>query len=281
MATGPSPRGRVRRPLALAGGVAGVLAVAAAGGLVLAPSGADGHGAQLRAWSISARAPVLPVPVDDLPAAPAARPADEATPTETRAAAPEAAAPAGTTTQAAATPDDTLPSGAPSDAQVEAELRRSLGATGERSGGDTRSLVSAATLTPDGLATIPPDAPAKVAEIIRAGNQVARKPYVYGGGHGRLAGEVWNDSAYDCSGSISFALAAAGLIDAPMTSGALAAWGARGAGRWVTIFANDGHTFMYVAGLRFDTSGRAETGSRWQVASRSTAGFTVVHPRGL
>ncbi len=130
-------------------------------------------------------------------------------------------------------------------------------------------------------ATIPPDAPARVAAIIQAGNEVARKPYVYGGGHGRFANSVWSDTAYDCSGSISFTLAAAGMIDRPMTSGELADWGARGPGKWVTIYANAEHTFMYVAGLRFDTSGRQVTGSRWQTATRNLGGFRIVHPKGL
>jgi hypothetical protein len=110
---------------------------------------------------------------------------------------------------------------------------------------------------------------------------VARKPYVYGGGHGRLAGETFIDTAYDCSGSISFALATAGLADQPMTSGVLAQWGDAGPGRWVTIYANAGHAFMTVAGLRFDTSGRQVTGTRWQTTGRTVAGFTVRHPPGL
>ncbi|MGX6449198.1 hypothetical protein ACVU7I_14195, partial [Patulibacter sp. S7RM1-6] len=235
-------------------------------------TGDDGRPApQLHGWALAGAA--LPVPVDGLAPEASASPDDD-----------RARTTASTTTAdtAATTADDadTLPSGAPSDAAVEAELRRALRSSGG-GGDDATQLVSAATVGADGLASIPPDAPGKVAAIIRAGNQVARKPYVYGGGHGRLAGEVWQDSAYDCSGSISFALAAAGLIDAPMTSGALAAWGAPGPGKWVTIYANDGHTFMTVAGLRFDTSGRQQTGSRWQSASRSTAGFRVVHPKGL
>jgi cell wall-associated NlpC family hydrolase len=120
-----------------------------------------------------------------------------------------------------------------------------------------------------------------VATIIRAANQVARKPYVYGGGHGRFAGETFTDSAYDCSGSISYALASAGYIESPMVSGALARWGRAGPGKWVTIYANDGHAFMVVAGLRFDTSGRQITGTRWQDEGRSVAGFVVRHPPGL
>jgi hypothetical protein len=164
--------------------------------------------------------------------------------------------------------------GAPTDAQVRRELEHAFGARAGRA-------IDAAALGPGGLATVPPAAPARVAAIINAANSVARKPYVYGGGHGRLADETFVDSAYDCSGSVSFALAAAGLVDSPMDSSALARFGRAGPGRWVTIYANAGHAFMTVAGLRFDTSGRDAGGSRWQADSRTVAGFTVRHPAGL
>lgn len=167
-------------------------------------------------------------------------------------------------------------SGAPSDAEVAAELKQAF-----RTTGGSGDIVDAASLTTADLATVPPSAPAKVAEIINAGNQVARKPYVYGGGHGGGPEGIFTDSAYDCSGSISYALAAAGFIDAPMDSTALARFGKPGPGKWVTIYANAGHAFMVVAGLRFDTSGRAERGSRWQTAQRGVSGFTVRHPPGL
>jgi hypothetical protein len=181
--------------------------------------------------------------------------------------------PAGRTPQRAGT-QTTAASRAPSDAQVARELEQAFGTKGKR-------IVDAAGLTAGGLATIPPSAPARVADVINAANQVARKPYVYGGGHGRTAGETFVDSAYDCSGSVSFALAAAGLIDSPMDSTALADFGRPGPGRWVTIYANAGHAFMTVAGLRFDTSGRSEGGSRWQAESRTIGGFTARHPPGL
>jgi hypothetical protein len=164
--------------------------------------------------------------------------------------------------------------GAPSDAQVQRELDEAFGTRAGRA-------IDAAGLSSGGLATIPPAAPSRVAAIINAANSVARKPYVYGGGHGRLADETFVDSAYDCSGSVSFALAAAGLVDSPMDSSALARFGKPGRGRWVTIYANGGHAFMTVAGLRFDTSGRAAGGSRWQAQARTVAGFTVRHPAGL
>ncbi|MGE4428343.1 MAG: hypothetical protein AB7G37_17955, partial [Solirubrobacteraceae bacterium] len=176
--------------------------------------------------------------------------------------------------------DGRLPSGAAGDAEIEAELRESMRLSGGKA--STKDLVSKATLTPDGFATVPVDAPPKVEAIIRAGNAVAHKPYVYGGGHGRFADSVWVDSAYDCSGSISYALAAAGLIDHPMVSGQMASDFAPGPGKWVTIYAHADHAFMYVAGLRFDTSGRGgDTGSRWQTSSRGMGGFHVVHPKGL
>jgi hypothetical protein len=164
--------------------------------------------------------------------------------------------------------------GAPTDAQVRRELEQAFGARAGRA-------IDAAGLGSGGLATVPPAAPARVAAIINAANSVARKPYVYGGGHGRLADETFVDSAYDCSGSVSFALAAAGLLDRPMDSSALARFGKAGPGHWVTIYANAGHAFMTVAGLRFDTSGRDAGGSRWQADARTVAGFTVRHPAGL
>jgi cell wall-associated NlpC family hydrolase len=166
---------------------------------------------------------------------------------------------------------------APTDAEVARELRQALGGKV----GSTTDLVNAATLTGDGMATVPPSAPSRVVAIISAANQVARKPYVYGGGHGRFKNEIWIDTAYDCSGSVSFALASAGLINAPMDSTSLERFGRPGRGKWVTIYANAGHAFMTVAGLRFDTSGQQLTGSRWQTANRTAGSFTVRHPAGL
>lgn len=149
------------------------------------------------------------------------------------------------------------------------EIRAELAASGIPAG-DT------AGMTDQGLAVSPLGAPPVVQAVIAAGNQIARLPYRYGGGHA-----TWIDTAYDCSASISFAFAAAGMISAPMVSGELARWGEPGPGRWITIYANGGHAFMEVAGVRFDTSGLRATGSRWQTAARGTGGFTVRHPPGL
>jgi peptidoglycan hydrolase-like protein with peptidoglycan-binding domain len=128
----------------------------------------------------------------------------------------------------------------------------------------------------DGLAIAPASAPQAVKDIIAAGNAIAHKPYRYGGGHGR-----WNDSGYDCSGSVSYALHGAGLLNTQLTSGEFESWGAAGAGQWVTIYANGGHVFMLVAGLRFDTSGLSTDGTRWHTSSRSASGYVVRHPDGL
>jgi cell wall-associated NlpC family hydrolase len=118
--------------------------------------------------------------------------------------------------------------------------------------------------------------PRVVRRIIAAGNRIAHKPYKYGGGHGR-----WEDDGYDCSGSVSYALHGAGLLSSSLTSGGFMSWGSRGPGRWVTIYASPGHVYMVVAGRRFDTTGRSETGTRWQPQQRSAAGYVVRHPPGL
>jgi peptidoglycan hydrolase-like protein with peptidoglycan-binding domain len=133
-----------------------------------------------------------------------------------------------------------------------------------------------ATLAPDGTAIAPASAPEAVKAIIAAGNKIHDYPYKYGGGHGS-----WNDSGYDCSGSMSYALHGAGLLDSPLDSTGFMRWGQAGKGRWVTTYANSGHSYMIVAGLRFDTSGRAEDDTRWHADMRSSTGYTVRHPAGL
>ena len=122
----------------------------------------------------------------------------------------------------------------------------------------------------------PPGAPQAVALVIAAANAIAGLPYLYGGGH---AG--FKDTAYDCSGSISYALAAAGLVTSPMASGGFMSWGESGPGRWITIYANPGHMFMVVAGWRFDTSALPGGGTRWTRAMRGTGGLLARHPPGL
>jgi cell wall-associated NlpC family hydrolase len=132
----------------------------------------------------------------------------------------------------------------------------------------------------NGLAAIPKGAPARVRAIISAANKIIGKPYKWGGGHGRLF-----DSGYDCSGSVSYALIRAGLLGYPMVSGSLAHWGARGKGKYVTIYANKGHVYMEVAGLRLDTSSVGDRGGksgvRWRPPIGKRFGFAVRHVSGL
>lgn len=134
-----------------------------------------------------------------------------------------------------------------------------------------------ATIGSDGRAIAPAGAPEAVKRIIAAGNRIHDLPYRYGGGHA----PNFRDSAYDCSGSVSYALRGAGLIASPLASGGFYSWGKSGAGRWVTIYTHSGHMYMVVAGLRFDTSGRDRGNTRWQADLRSTSGFTARHPAGL
>jgi hypothetical protein len=176
-----------------------------------------------------------------------------------------------TSADAATAPDPGLtdagaaPTGAASKA-VQGKYRASGGS----------NAVSQAIALGNGVALPPLEAPEAVKQIIEAGNGIARTPYLWGGGHGK-----WLDKGYDCSGSVSFTLASAGLLSSSLTSGQLAGWGRPGKGRWVTIYANGGHVFLEVAGIRFDTSAQRVTGSRWANDGRSTAGFVARHPAGL
>jgi hypothetical protein len=138
--------------------------------------------------------------------------------------------------------------------------------------------VTTAEVLDNGVALPPLEAPPEIRAIIEAGNQIARTPYKWGGGHGR-----WQDTGYDCSGSVSYALAAAGLLNGPLASGPLMKWGRPGRGEWLTIYSNPGHVFMVVAGVRFDTSAanRGKTGSRFTNEMRPTGGYVARHWPGL
>jgi cell wall-associated NlpC family hydrolase len=170
--------------------------------------------------------------------------------------------------------------GAPTDAEVRAELREARAALAnfKKHLNTTAFLRTGRTarVLPDGTAVAPENAPDIVKRVILAGNEIAKFPYKWGGGHG-----AWRDNGYDCSGSVSFALAGAGLLDSPLTSVGFLDYGREGPGRWITIYTNHGHVFMVVAGLRFDTSGQGRAGTRWQEESVSTSGFAVRHIPGL
>ena len=133
-----------------------------------------------------------------------------------------------------------------------------------------------------GVAYAPSYAPIQVQRAIWAGNQIRKMPYIYGGGHGSF-----KDSGYDCSGSVSYVLHAAGLISTPMDSSEFMSWGQRGLGRWITVYTNPGHAFVEIAGIRFDTSAEADphpasgSGPRWRPLFRHPAGFIARHPAGL
>jgi len=142
----------------------------------------------------------------------------------------------------------------------------------------TYSKGRTATLTRDGYAVAPSGAPTAVKRAIQAGNEICRKPYRRGGGHARL-----HDTAYDCSGSTSYVLSRAGLMKGSMPSGPFRKYGKGGEGRWISVYSRDGHVFMVVAGLRFDTSssGSGHVGPRWLTKGRATKRFVVRHPPGL
>ena len=129
-----------------------------------------------------------------------------------------------------------------------------------------------------GKAIPPESAPPRVRAVIRAANRIRRKPYLWGGGHG-VYGERWPvERGYDCSGAVSYALRGGRFLKQPLVSGRLASWGERGQGKWITVWANRGHVYIYVAGLRFDTAGGR--GPRWHSDRRSNRGFQARHPSG-
>jgi hypothetical protein len=123
-------------------------------------------------------------------------------------------------------------------------------------------------------------APAAVQEVLWAGNQIIGLPYIFGGGHGSF-----DSPGYDCSGTVSFALHGGSLLSTPEDSSEFEAWGSHGVGRWITIFANPGHAYMAVAGLRLDTSAASDPsnqqGPRWRPLRPNNSGYTIRHPLGL
>jgi cell wall-associated NlpC family hydrolase len=166
--------------------------------------------------------------------------------------------------------------GAPSNAEIRSELKQMQAV--ERSARQSQHL----RLTPvpggesiagNGTIPIPTNVPEVIQKVIAGANEIADFPYVYGGGHASFV-----DNAYDCSGSVSYALAAGGLLSAPETSGQLESWGAPGPGKYITVYANAGHTYMYVDGILYDTAGRSGVyASRWQVQPTNNEGYVVRH----
>jgi hypothetical protein len=138
------------------------------------------------------------------------------------------------------------------------------------------SQVGAALLVGD-TALAPFDAPAEIQGAISAANQINDQPYVWGGGH-----SGWRSRGYDCSGAVGYALAGGGLINRPATSGELMHWGKPGRGQWLTIYANPGHVYAVIAGLRWDTVGLGSgVGPRWHPANAYPSGYVARHIPGL
>jgi hypothetical protein len=145
-----------------------------------------------------------------------------------------------------------------------------------------------AAILEDGTAAAPADAPEQIKQAIWAANSLQGLPYRYGGGH-NLEFDVTEGA--DCSGTVSFALHAAGLLKAPLDSGSFMGWGRHGKGAWITVFTNPGHAYAKIAGLRLDTSVAGmsrttksfaasvfENGPRWRPMERSPRGFIRRHP---
>jgi hypothetical protein len=167
--------------------------------------------------------------------------------------------------------------GAPSDAEVRHELNQMHAVERAASKHTFTAVPGGQSIGGNGTITPPPGIPAVVARVIAGANAITDFPYVYGGGHASFV-----DNAYDCSGSVSYALAAGGLLSAPETSGTLESWGAPGPGRWITVYANAGHTYMYVDGILYDTAGRSGVyASRWQVGAVDNSGYVARHWPGL
>jgi NlpC/P60 family len=157
------------------------------------------------------------------------------------------------------------------------EARAADPSTGGFSSEAQASPTAFAALNSDRRTALAPlGAPQEVIDAIAAANRITRKPYKWGGGHGR-----WRDTGYDCSGSVSYVLHAAGLLDRPRDSSGLMSFGRRGAGEWITVYTHRSHAFVVIAGLRFDTSGRGEEGPRWRLERTSARGYVKRHPLGL
>jgi hypothetical protein len=140
---------------------------------------------------------------------------------------------------------------------------------------------SVAKLKKNGIALAPAGAPIQVRKAIAAANRIRKKPYIWGGGH-----KSFKSKGYDCSGAVSYVLHAAGLLASPVPSGTLTKWGEGGPGAWITVYANGGHTYAVIAGLRWDTSAvnepvRKGSGPRWRSSRRKPAGYSIRHAPGF
>jgi peptidoglycan hydrolase CwlO-like protein len=155
-------------------------------------------------------------------------------------------------------------------------IEKAAAAAATRAAATGNADVGGIAVNTGGMVQPPSGAPEAVRQVIAAGNAIATLPYIYGGGHASFHAD-----GYDCSGSVSYALAAAGLVSSPMVSGDFEDWGQAGPGKWITIYANAGHVWMDVAGWRFDTVALAESGTRWARGGGEFSDMVVRHPAGL
>jgi cell wall-associated NlpC family hydrolase len=165
----------------------------------------------------------------------------------------------------------------PTAEQVDQEQDQEIGRVEQR--GDRPMVSGNRAILRNGVAYAPSHAPQSVKNAIWATNALRRKPYIWGGGHG-----TFYDRGYDCSGTVSFALHGAGVLNSPLPSSDLMRFGESGRGRWMTVYSRSGHTFAVIAGLRLDTTDLGhggDVGPRWYDYSRDTSGYVARHPVGM
>jgi hypothetical protein len=172
---------------------------------------------------------------------------------------------------------------APTPTNGTTEAGDGTGGSGYQPGSGTQPTnggTGKATISADGrTAVAPDDAPQEVKDAIEAANRITTKPYRYGGGHGK-----WEDSGYDCSGAVSYAMHGGGFLNKPLDSSGFTSWGQAGKGTWITVYGNSGHAYVVIAGLRFDTSASGSSGGdgpRWRSKARSSSGYVARHPAGF
>ena len=290
-AAAPWRPGLSRRRLALVAALAATLGLAAwiaAGGLS-SGSGSAGRGAPGVRTQATSRA----VPAGSRSRAPSSAPSPSAVHGARPVSVAEAPdpeesssypAPASVHHASAAAPakagEAIVAAGAPSDAEVRAELKQMQEVQRAAEHAQAQLLAPVAggrSIGGDGTIPIPTNVPEPVQRVVAGANAIADFPYVFGGGHASFV-----DNAYDCSGSVSYALAAGGLLSAPETSGDLESWGVPGPGRYITVLASAGHTYMYVDGILYNTAGRSGVyASRWQVGAVDNSGYVARHWPGL
>jgi cell wall-associated NlpC family hydrolase len=261
------------------------LAVAALAGCSEAGAGASGHVAKAGAKANPAGVVVNPTGVakaNPTPgtAATGGRAVEVADPEEAK----SFPAPASVHHKAAATPakasEVVIAAGAPSDAEVRHELAQMRAVERAAQHSQLQRLTpvpGGESIGGNGTIPIPAEVPEVVQKVVAGANAITDFPYVFGGGHASFV-----DNAYDCSGSVSYALAAGGLLSSPETSGTLESWGVPGPGQYITVYANAGHTYMYIDGILYDTAGRSGVyASRWQIGAVDNSGYVARHWPGL